>query len=132
MDDVTGILNQISARLSSLENHFELHEGYFRGLETRVSSGFTRVDSRFEQIDSRFEQIDSRFEQIDSRFEHLDSRLESIDERLAAGINQITQRLDLMAGRQVDTQLRLASELVDHEKRIRTLEDKIADRRSDR
>lgn len=114
-----------------------------------------RTNSQLESLEKRVEQTNSRLESLDNRLVFVEKRVVTGFEELTGRLDAHVDRLDLLTRRQTDSELRLASEVlaladvtrevrdllsvklddhqkvVEHEDRIRSLEDRIADRPSD-
>jgi predicted nuclease with TOPRIM domain len=112
------------------------------------------VEGRVEQTNVRLESLEGRVDQTNVHLRSLDGRVESGERRFSEGFAGLTERIDLVMRRQVDSELRLASEVlsladvtrsvrdllaarlddhhqvIDHENRLRTIENRIADRKS--
>ncbi|HUO84935.1 MAG TPA: hypothetical protein VM534_07470 [Thermoanaerobaculia bacterium] len=100
----------------------------------------------------RLESMDGRLESMEGRFEFLEKRVTRGFEELGGRIDQHAEKIELLGRNQIEAEFRLASEVlsladvtrdvrdlisrklddhhlvVNHEERIRTLEDQIADR----
>lgn len=108
-----------------------------------------------EQIRDETRRTNSQLESLENRVVFIEKRIVTGFEELTGRLDAHVDRLDLLTRRQTDSELRLASEVlaladvtrevrdllavklddhqkvVEHEDRIRSLEDRIADRPSD-
>jgi hypothetical protein len=118
--------------------------------DTRLAS----VEAGLIGTTARLDGIDARLDGSDARLSETNVRLEALENRVSAGFATLTKRFDRFEERFVERELRLSTEIstlsgvtrelrdllsekiddrivLDHERRIRSLENKIADRRID-
>jgi chromosome segregation ATPase len=96
-----------------MENETEIEK-----LARMVQTGFAEMHERFEKIDTRFENIDSRFKDVDKRLDLLDQKIDRVDAKLDTHRQETNDGFDAvhraLGG--------LSATLVDHEERIKALE----------
>ena len=136
---------QTNLRLESLEGRIEQTN---RGLES--------LEGRVEQTNLGLESLEGRVEQTNLRLESLEGRVEFLEKRLSHGLEDINttlvESIDLLTKQQTESELRLASEVVsladvtrevrdllsgrlddhrmvlEHEERLKSIENRLADR----
>jgi chromosome segregation ATPase len=140
-DEILAVLRQIHGEARQTNQRLE-------SLEGRVE----QTNQRLESLEGRVEQTNQRLESLEGRVEFFEKRATRQFEIVSERIEEHVQRIDTLTRRQTDSELRLASEVlsladvtrevrdllssklddhqtvIDHEERLRSLENQIADR----
>ena len=140
-DDILEVLREIRDETKQTNVRLE-------SLEGRVE----QTNVRLESLEGRVEQTNVRLESLEGRVEFLEKRTSKGFEDLSESLRQHAARIDAVAEQQAESELRIATEVlsladvtrevrdllsrklddhrqvVEHEQRIRVLEDRIADR----
>jgi len=87
----------------------------------------SEVNKRFDDVDARFDLVDARFEGVDARFEGVDARLDNMARQQVESEVRIATELVAVAGalNQLNDSLRaeaVRDQLRDHEARLHKLE----------
>jgi len=109
-----------------------------------------QTNARLDQTNARLDQTNARLDQTNTRLESLEGGVDSLEHRLTEGFQVLAEKIDFVNRRQTESEMRLATEVVslaeyvrdlrdtialklddhvavlDHEKRIQTLENRIS------
>ena len=115
-------------------------------MDTKVLEVLKEIRDETKATNSRLDQTNSRLDQTNSRLETVESRLQFVEIRLTNGFKELSEKIETVAARQTEADIRVATELVsvggllievraailkklddhkfvmDHEKRISALE----------
>ena len=70
------------------------------------------TNSRLDQTNSRLDQTNSRLDQTNVRLESVEGRLQFVEKRLTNGFAELSQKIETVAARQTEAEIRVATELV--------------------
>ncbi len=153
-DEILEVLKQIRDEAKQTNTRLESLEGRVNQTNTQLESLEGRVDQTNTQLESlggRVDLTNTRLESVDGRLEFLEKRTSEGFRQLTERLDTHVEKIDALTRRQADSELRLASEVlsladvtrevrdllakklddhnlvVDHEQRLRSLEDRIAD-----
>ena len=151
-DEVLEVLKQIRDEAKQTNVRLESLEGRVEQTNVRLESLEGHVDAGLQSLEGRVEQTNAGLRSLEGRVDFLEKRLSKGFESVTARLDAHVERIDLLTGRQTDSELRLATEVLslaavtrevrdllstklddhhlvaDHEERLRKLEDRIADR----
>ena len=139
-----GRLDQTNSRLGSLESRVEqgvtglseridLTNSRLESLEHRVEQGMAGLSERIDLTNSRLGSLETRVGETNTRLETVEGRLRFVEKRLKDGFDELSQKNETVAARQLEAEANTTAEIVvlgktimsvvrNHEVRITTLE----------